>query len=72
MDSKQVNEILSKLKNPNGEIEGDTESDSDKGSGVGLRNVYRRMLMNYDKRFHFSIDSALGQGTEITLRVDKA
>ena len=34
-----VNRLMkfsTKLKNPNGEIEGDTESDSDKGSGVGL------------------------------------
>lgn len=71
MDKKQVEEILNKLKNPGTENEADTRTDSEKGSGVGIQNVYRRMLMNYDKRFHFSIESALGQGTEIILRVDK-
>jgi len=71
MDEKQVQEILSKLKNSTAEIESDSGT-GEENSGVGIRNVYRRMLMNYDKRFHFSIDSALGKGTEITLRVDNA
>lgn len=70
MDKTQVKEILYKLENPTAEIEAASETDSEKGSGVGIQNVYRRMLMNYDKRFHFSIESALGKGTEIVLRVD--
>lgn len=70
MDEKQVEEILNKLKSSSVEIDSGTETDNETGSGVGIRNVYKRMLMNYDKRFHFDIESALGKGTEITLRVD--
>ncbi|WP_252891376.1 sensor histidine kinase [Thermoclostridium stercorarium] len=66
MDKKQVEEILEKLKNPNSEI----GSDSETGSGVGIQNVYRRMLMSYDKRFHFSINSSPGHGTEIIMRIE--
>ena len=53
MDKKQVEEILNKLKNPTAEIVAGTETNSEKGSGVGIQNVYRRMLMNYDKDFIF-------------------
>lgn len=71
MDKKQVEQILSKLKNPYDEIEIKTGTDNETGNGVGIQNVYRRMLMNYDQRFHFSIESVLSHGTEIILRVDK-
>jgi len=70
MDKKQVDEILSKLKNPYSEIE-PVGTDCETGNGVGIQNVYRRMLMSYDKRFHFSINSTPGQGTEIIMRVDR-
>jgi len=70
MDKKQVEEILMKLNDPNSDIESESEPESETGSGVGIMNVYRRMLMSYDKRFHFSINSVLGQGTEIVMRID--
>jgi two-component system sensor histidine kinase YesM len=43
----------------------------DNGSGVGMMNVYRRMMMNYNKRFHFIINSEPGWGTEIIMQIDE-
>lgn len=71
MDKKQVGEILKRLKTSSSGSDTADGMSSENGSGVGLQNVYRRMLMNYDKRFHFSINSAPGHGTEIILRIDR-
>jgi len=40
-------------------------------AGIGLRNVYRRMLMTYGDRFHFSIKSAPGQGAYVEILIDR-
>lgn len=41
------------------------------GAGVGLRNVYRRMMMHFGDRFHFTIRSEPQRGTEIILRIEE-
>lgn len=70
MDEKQVSAILKKLEDPNSDI-GPVGSEHDEnGSGVGIQNVYRRMLMNYSEKFHFSINSSPECGTEVVLRID--
>lgn len=70
MTKQKVEEILNKLKNPNAELDVGSDTDSETGNGVGIQNVYRRMLMTFDKKFHFTINSDLGKGTEIILRID--
>jgi two-component system sensor histidine kinase YesM len=40
------------------------------GFGIGLQNVYRRMKMNYGDKFTFGIESKLGKGTAITIRIE--
>jgi len=68
MDERQVSAILKKLEDSDiSTVESRHDED---GSGVGIQNVYRRMMMNYDKRFHFTINSSPGCGTEIVLRID--
>lgn len=70
MDKAQVDAILNSVENPIPEMADGPEALNETGSGVGIRNVYRRMLMNFDKRFGFTINSAPGCGTEIILRID--
>lgn len=67
MNKEQVKTILNNVYNPEANV-GTQEENS---AGVGIQNVYRRMVMNYHHRFHFSINSAPGCGTEIILCVDK-
>ncbi len=68
MDSEMVEAIMNRLESKNNETE--TEAQDEAESGVGIQNVYQRMIMNYAERFHFTIQSTLGQGTEITLRIE--
>lgn len=70
MNKQLVEEILSRMENV--DMEADRGMNNETGSGVGIQNVYRRMIMNYNQRFHFSINSTPGCGTEIILRVDTA
>lgn len=70
MNKEQVDAILNSVENPIPEMVAGSEALNELGSGVGIRNVYRRMLMNYDKRFRFTINSEPCCGTEIILRVD--
>lgn len=71
MDAQKVASILKKIEDPQEEnMENGSVRDED-GSGVGMMNVYRRMMMKYSKRFHFIINSGPGQGTEIIMQVDK-
>ncbi len=70
MNAEKVMSILENTENPQIEnIEGNSRNEY--SSGVGIMNVYRRMMMNYNKRFHFSINSQPGQGTEIIMRIDE-
>ncbi len=71
MAKETVNAIYSRLKNPDSETDTRIDSDYDMESGVGIQNVYRRMMMNYGERFHFKIYSAPEQGTEIILRIEE-
>lgn len=70
MDKEMVEAIMNRLENPDAESETGTASRNESESGVGIQNVYQRMIMNYAERFHFTIDSVLGRGTEITLRIE--
>lgn len=72
MSSEQVRAILSNVKTKNPGNAPENEDYQKTGSGVGLRNVYQRMMMNYHHNFRFSINSAPGHGTEIILYIDKA
>lgn len=40
-----------------------------KNSGIGLKNVYRRMRLYYGERGEFIINSVEGQGTKVILRI---
>lgn len=66
MESEQVEAILSKIESSNDDVSHDND---DLNSGVGIRNVYRRMMMVYKDRFNFTIKSAPGHGTEIILSI---
>ncbi len=70
MDDKQVSAILQRLEDPYTNIGTHSDSCDESGNGVGIQNVYRRMLMTYEKRFHFTINSTLGSGTEIVMRIN--
>jgi len=71
MATETVNAIYSRLKAPFSGTDAHIDSDDDMESGVGIQNVYRRMMMNYGERFHFKIYSAPEQGTEIILRIEE-
>ena len=71
MDAQKVESILRKMENPQDENGEDGSGKDENDSGVGIINVYRRMMMNYNKRFHFIIKSEPGQGTEIIMQVDE-
>ncbi len=68
MDAEKVASILQRMENPQDE---NGSARDEGGSGVGIVNVYRRMMMNYNKRFHFTINSEPGQGTEIIMQIDE-
>lgn len=42
-----------------------------KGHGIGLKNIYERLKMAFDQEAEFTIDSAPGQGTTVTIRIPK-
>jgi two-component system sensor histidine kinase YesM len=71
MDKEKVAAIFSKLENPKSELNLEAGSYDETESGVGIQNVYRRMMMNYGERFHFKIYSVPDQGTEIILRIEE-
>jgi two-component system sensor histidine kinase YesM len=71
MSKEKVTAILNKLENPKTEIKAEIESYDERGSGVGIQNVYRRMIMNYGEMFHFTIHSAPERGTEIILCIEE-
>ncbi len=71
MAKEKVEAIFSQLENPKAEINTDAATNSETESGVGIQNVYRRMMMNYGERFHFAIHSAPERGTEIILRIEE-
>ena len=70
MDREMVEAIMNRLENQSNETKTGTEARDEAESGVGIQNVYQRMIMNYAERFHFTIQSALGHGTEITLCIE--
>jgi two-component system sensor histidine kinase YesM len=39
------------------------------GSGYALRNIYRRLKLQFDENFTFRIDSAPNEGTTVTLKI---
>ncbi|HHV09153.1 MAG TPA: sensor histidine kinase [Clostridiales bacterium] len=41
-----------------------------KGHGIGIKNIYERLRITYE-RFEFSIDSQVGVGTKIQIRIPK-
>jgi two-component system sensor histidine kinase YesM len=41
-----------------------------KGYGIGIKNIYERLKITYEK-FEFSIDSQVGVGTKIQIRIPK-
>lgn len=71
MDAQKVESILRKMEYPQDEIGGGSSGKDENEGGVGIMNVYRRMMMTYNKRFHFNIKSEPGQGTEIIMQVDE-
>jgi two-component system, sensor histidine kinase YesM len=71
MDKEKVEAILNKLENPETEMKAEIETRNEMESGVGIQNVYRRMIMNYGEMFHFTIHSAPEHGTEIILRIEE-
>jgi len=71
MTQEKVNAIYSKLENPKAVQTHDQVSNSSEESGIGLQNVYRRMMMNFGDRFHFKIYSEPDKGTEIILKIEE-
>lgn len=71
MDKEKVEAILNRMEAPQAGMNAGMETQDETGSGVGIQNVYRRMIMNYAQRFHFTIHSAPGRGTEIILRIEE-
>ena len=46
-----------------------TEYSQSSKSGIGLKNVYRRIKLYYNDRGEFLIDSKEGEGMTVTLRI---
>lgn len=46
-----------------------TEDDESKTGGIGLKNVYRRILLYYDGKGKLEINSIEGEGTQVILRL---
>lgn len=42
-----------------------------KGHGIGLKNIYERLKMAFDRDVDFQIDSVQGEGTGVTIRIPK-
>ncbi len=71
MTAEKVNAIFNKFENPKAAINPDPGADDDEESGIGMQNVYRRMMMNYGDRFQFNIYSEPDKGTEIILKIEE-
>lgn len=72
MAKEKVDAILNSIENSKIETKAGIETPLDEiGSGVGIQNVYQRMIMNYAERFHFSIHSAPERGTEVILSIEE-
>ena len=54
MDTEQLNNIVVQL-----------HEGRDTGSNIGLRNVYKRLQLNYNDRVDFRIESEPGKGTKV-------
>lgn len=70
MDEKTLSEFREKLDNdapPGVEI----IDSRNKGSGIGLVNVNRRIKIRYGKEYGIKIDSALGKGTTVEVILPK-
>lgn len=50
-------------------IESHLQSDQDSGKNIGLRNVYKRLMMYYDGRARFAIESTEYEQTDITIQI---
>lgn len=60
-----------KLKELQGKLE-ENQTEQSKGfNGVGIANVIVRMKMIYGKAFQYQIESKVGQGTEVRLRIPR-
>src|SRR5690606_21886703 len=44
---------------------------TEKGGGIGMINVHRRIQMVFGEQYGLSIDSELGNGVKITMRMPK-
>lgn len=40
------------------------------GKGIGIRNVYQRLMLAYGDAFDFSVESTEGHGTTVTIKYD--
>lgn len=72
MTREKVESIMHRITDPKAEIKSEPEKPDDMESGVGIRNVYQRMIMNYAERFRFKIHSEPGYGTEVILIIEEA
>lgn len=50
-------------------IDSHLKSEQDSGSNIGLRNVYKRLMMYYDGRAGFTIESTEYEQTAITIQI---
>ncbi|MHA6530096.1 sensor histidine kinase [Paenibacillus sp. BAC0078] len=50
-------------------IKSHLQSEQDSGNNIGLRNVYRRLMMYYDGRAGFTIESTEYERTSITIQI---
>lgn len=71
IEGEKVEALLNRLRNPKTDPGNGSDAKDEAESGVGIQNVYRRMSMNYAERFHFSILSSPGNGTEVILRIEE-
>lgn len=42
-----------------------------KGHGIGLKNIYERLSITFQKQFTFTVDSIFGMGTKIQIEIPK-
>ncbi|WP_438434217.1 sensor histidine kinase [Gorillibacterium sp. sgz500922] len=45
------------------------DTEDGKRKGIGMRNVHERIRLRYGSRYGLSIDSVVGQGTRVTIRL---
>ena len=50
-------------------IKSHLQSNQDSGNNIGLRNVYKRLMMYYDSRARFTIESTEYEQTAITIQI---